>query len=74
MPETEVVLFADVEGTCPLLEIDGLTLNPSIRMCALRASWVGVEPDGFTQAGGGGVALHRLEKWLEETFFEVIIG
>jgi hypothetical protein len=29
---------------------------------------VGVEPGGFTPAGGGGETLHRLVKWLKETF------
>ncbi len=33
---------------------------------------VGVEPGGFTSPGGGGVAIPRLVKWLEEKFYEVI--
>ena len=33
---------------------------------------VGVEPGGFTSPGGGGAAIPRLVKWLEEIFYEVI--
>ncbi len=33
---------------------------------------VGVEPGGFTLPGGGGEAIPRLVKWLEETFCEVV--
>ena len=36
---------------------------------------VGATPtawDGFTPAGGGGEAILRLVKWLEETFYKVI--
>ncbi len=32
---------------------------------------VGVEPGGFTSPGGGGATLHRLEKRIGGTFYEV---
>ncbi len=41
--------------------------------CALSVHpGVGVAPGGFTSPGGGGGAIPRLAKWLEETFYEVV--
>jgi hypothetical protein len=57
-----------------IINVDGLAKRPSISP-AIGGTGVGATPmawDGFTPPGGGGEALHRLVKWLEEIFYEVL--
>jgi len=52
-----------------MFKFDGLVKSPSIP----HSGRVGVEPFEFTSNGGGRVALLRLIKRREATFYEVVI-
>jgi hypothetical protein len=57
---------------CEVIKVDGHVKVPQPGCARSVHPGVGVVPSGFTPLGGGGVAIPRLAKRLEEIFCEVI--